>query len=770
MHLPSFIPRVFGQNDDNAVEPPMPYDSDELESQRPASRTAAGPSSSPRRQSNAQANGDSQPVNRRAPSNNRSAPSTNRSGQSANRDAQRTEAPVARSKPQPQTLRSSPKTDGRRSELAEALSGLRDSDGAANPIAKKPAARSDADATPSYLRRGAKPPVTKTKKSPPSSPRTAPPSAHTSSARRLDIRDALLGNEDAEDDIASMAADAAAEPAEAAKSEQTPQAPLAGVDATSSKGQQLGGVPAEPAPSAVEEPPTPVEKPTTSSPAPAATNRDWPQSADLRSGPDVLLSCRQPVIVSKVEGPQRIVVGQTAEYKVTLENRGDDDARDLKATLAVPTSAEVVDAAATSGVVERTAGTAENGAASINWQLNELPSRASQTLTLQLVPRSGQPLQLGVEWAQAAVVSQTTVEVQEPKLRMDISGPAEVLFGKAQRFSLTLANPGTGAAEDVSIDLTPPGGDKNSVVHHRIGASAPGESKKIELELTAREAGDLKIQAAATAAGDLHADAVKSVLCRKAELQIDWRGPDKNFAGAVATYFFRVRNPGTAPADQVSVTIDLPKGAELVDASDGHAWDAAKSSVVWQTGSLDASQERFVQLRCKLSQPGVNQMAMTARTAAGDLSDSKSAPVTIEALADLKLEVSDPKGVVPVGEMAIYEIHVRNRGLTAAHGVNVVGMFSEGIDPSQVEGGQYVIRDGRVSFRTIDSLSAGGEAVFKIHAKATQPGTHIFRAEVVCDDLETKLSAEETTRFFVEEQRWADASAAYGSAGAPTTK
>ena len=63
-------------------------------------------------------------------------------------------------------------------------------------------------------------------------------------------------------------------------------------------------------------------------------------------------------------------------------------------------------------------------------------------------------------------------------------------------------------------------------------------------------------------------------------------------------------------------------------------------------------------------------------------------------------------------------------------------------------------------------MPAGAEIVLRIHAKATQPGTHVFRAEVVCDDLETKLAAEETTRFFVEEDRWADASAAYSRAGA----
>lgn len=772
--MPNLIPQSMRGNNDNQVEPPMPYGPEDVQDQRPAQRNAAAAPNARSRQTGAQANRTGQSVNR-------NAQPASRSTQPAGQAAQRGGVPAVR-KPQasqPQTVRSSPRPDARRNELAEALSGLQDAEPAAEAAAPKtPASPAAEESTPSYLRTAAKPKAAKAKPSQ-TSPRTATKPARTTSSRPLDVRDALLGKADPKDEVAPTPDDESAiseeqSPPASTTPEAEQQAPatddgLDGVDTTTTDGQELGNIPAKAAPNVVPAT-TPATAPATEPSTSPLRSSDWQSNADLRSSGDVLMSSRQPVIVSKVEGPQRIVVGRPAEYKITLENRGDDAARDVTATVAVPNSAEVVDASASSGVVDRTAPAAEAGSAAINWQLYELAAGASQTLTLQLVPRTGQPMQLGVQWAQAAVSSQTTVEVQEPKLLMEISGPAEVLFGKAQRYSLTLSNPGTGSAEEVSIDLTPPGGDQSSMVHHRVGTLAPGQTKKIELELTAREAGDLKIQAAATAAGDLKSSAVKTVVCRKAELEIDWRGPDKNFAGAVATYFFRVRNPGTAPADQVSVAVELPKGAELIDASEGHAWDAAKTSIVWQTGALGAGEQRYMQLRCRLSQPGINTMALAARTAAGDLTNAKSVPVTVEALADLKLEVADPKGIVPVGDTAMYEIHVSNRGSIAARGVNVVAMFSEGIDPSHVEGGQYTIRDGRVSFRTIDNLAAGSEAVFRIHANALKEGTHIFRAEVVCDDLDTKLSAEETTRFFVEEQRWADASSAYEAAAAPATR
>jgi len=111
----------------------------------------------------------------------------------------------------------------------------------------------------------------------------------------------------------------------------------------------------------------------------------------------------------------------------------------------------------------------------------------------------------------------------------------------------------------------------------------------------------------------------------------------------------------------------------------------------------------------------------------------------------------------------VYEIRVRNRGTTGAEGISIVGLFSEGIDPTTIEGAQFSVRDGRVSFHPIKSLPAGQEIVLRIHAKASQVGTHIFRAEVVCQKLDIKLAAEETTRFFEDEHRWEEGETPYSA-------
>ena len=464
----------------------------------------------------------------------------------------------------------------------------------------------------------------------------------------------------------------------------------------------------------------------------------------------VLLKHTQPSVASRIQGPKQVIVGKEAGYRVVLHNQGDSPVKELFATVEIPTTAELIDTFSTSGVVKRSGGAEEN---SIDWRLYELEPGAEHELSLRLVPREGSTIPLTVEWSQAPTEAVATLDVMEPKLRIAIQGPSEVLYGQGERYKLVLTNPGTGPAENVVVELLPPGQKAGTPTSHAVGVIAAGETHEVELELTARDEGELSMHASVHADTGLFAETEKSVLCRRPALEIDWRGPDKKYAGTPATYYFRVRNPGSAPTETVDVSLDLPENAEFLTASEGHRYSESSGRLSWSLPSLEVGEERFLQVRCKLSRPGLNRLLLSA-DAGEDLTDGAEPQTEVVALADLKLEVSDPQGPIAVGEDTVYEVRVSNRGTTSARGVNVVGLFSQGIDPTSVEGAQYSMQDGRVSLQPIDTLPAGETLTLRIHAKADRAGTHVFRAEVVCQDLELKLATEETTRFYEDEFRW----------------
>jgi uncharacterized repeat protein (TIGR01451 family) len=484
---------------------------------------------------------------------------------------------------------------------------------------------------------------------------------------------------------------------------------------------------------------------------------------DLPAGAGVLVTNQAPAITSDIRGPKQIAIGREATYRIRLQNQGAIGADMVVATVRVPAWAEVINTAATNGTVRPTA--SDSTATVLQWQVARLDAQAAETLSVDLIPRASRPMELGVTWAHDPVATRTIVEVQEPKLQLSVTGPEDVLFGKSHVYRLSLTNPGTGVAENVRIQLLPPGGGAEAVSTFEVGSLPPGATKTAEVELTAREAGKLSVQAIATADGNLKSEAMKELFCRKPELEVDWRGPETQYAGTAATYFFRVRNPGTAAADDVAVTVNLPAGAEFVSASEGHVLDRTNRAIAWRVGSLGPGDDCYMELRCMVNTPGENKIAVSAATSTGELTDNKSGTTNVIALADLKLDVTDPSGPVAVGDEAVYEIRVTNRGASAAEDVNVVGLFSAGLEPDMIDGAPYTVSDGRVAFRTIKKLPAGQEVQLQIRARATEAGTHVFRAEVLCRDSEIKLAAEETTRFY-ESQVTHDAPAAPNAAPA----
>ena len=184
-------------------------------------------------------------------------------------------------------------------------------------------------------------------------------------------------------------------------------------------------------------------------------------------------------------------------------------------------------------------------------------------------PRQSRPFDLAVRWEYKPSASQAMIEVQEPKLALQLEGPRKVLYGKKQLYRLKLANTGNGNAENVAITIIPVGAGENMPASHKVGLLTAGEEKILDVELTARQAGDLTIQADARGDGNLHAALVEKVLVRRAGLKVDVDGPKVQYVGAVAAYAVRIRNPGTAPAHNVSLSMAIPAGAKYLSGIEG---------------------------------------------------------------------------------------------------------------------------------------------------------------------------------------------------------
>jgi uncharacterized repeat protein (TIGR01451 family) len=226
-------------------------------------------------------------------------------------------------------------------------------------------------------------------------------------------------------------------------------------------------------------------------------------------------------------------------------------------------------------------------------------------------------------------------------------------------------------------------------------------------------------------------------------------GPAVQYVGTPANYKIRVRNPGDAPAKNVKLTAKLPTGVKFLSGSEGAIKETADNGdkVRWTVEQLQPGEQRHFEMKCSLALSGANRLEI-ASSADDDLAAAAEAVTRVDAMADLRLEVKDPEGPVPVGSDASYELRIRNRGTKAAENVEVLTYFSTGVEPVSADGQTHHISPGQVVFDLIPVIPPAAELVLKVKAKAEVAGNHVFRAEVHCKAMGTRLVREEVTHFY----------------------
>ena len=444
-------------------------------------------------------------------------------------------------------------------------------------------------------------------------------------------------------------------------------------------------------------------------------------------------------------GPRHIIVDKESTYTVFIDNLGKAEAAEVAVAIELPAWAEVLGVRPSQGETQLV--NSPDGRKKIAWQVGSLAAAGSQKIALRIVSRESRAIDLGVNWAFKPASSQTVIEVQEPKLEMQLIGPREAAFGKMQKYQLEIANNGNGPAEAVAITLMPVSDAAGLPNTHNLGVFPPGKKTSLEIALTPRQKDGLAVRVDLHNEGKICARLDEKILVRKAELEIIADGPNMQYVGTVATYRIRLRNTGNADAKNIKVAAKIPAQAKFLAAdADGKLLET-DARAVWTLESISPQSEKILELKCELVQAGFNRIDVET-TADDNIQVSTAAATNVEAMADLALEVSDPTGPVPVGKDAVYQIRIRNRGSKQAEGVEAVAYFSQGIEPTAVSGAEHALGPGQVRFRGIETIPAGKEVILKITARADAPGNHMFRAEVHSKPLDIKLVSEETTHFF----------------------
>ncbi len=474
-------------------------------------------------------------------------------------------------------------------------------------------------------------------------------------------------------------------------------------------------------------------------PTPGITNRP----GTGRPGEQLLEGEQTPSITILKLAPEEIQVGKRCTIAIRVQNTGQRTAQNVQVYDEVPLGTELV-------------GTAPRAAVSgtkVVWDLGTLSVGEERTVEMELIP---------VEEGELGSVATVTMAAQasakslctRPELALRLTSGPQVLEGEQHIVQIEISNPGSGDATGVMLIENLPQGvshEAGPALEYEIGTLRPGESRRMDLILTAEQAGKINNVMTARADANLRVEASCEFEVIAPELLLTIEGPQRRYLERPATYRISVDNPGTATAQEVQLVTKLPKGLQFVSANNLGEYDASDHSVRWSLAELPANERGTVELVALPVEAG--EQIIQASTSAGQtLEDRAEKAVQVEGLAALTFEVTDRQGLIEVGGETTYEIVVANQGSKAATNVEVVVVMPPGMRALSGQGEtRHTIQGERVTFAPLPQLAPKAETTLRVQAQGVRPGDQRVRVHVKTDGLQQPITKEVNTRVYADE-------------------
>lgn len=475
-------------------------------------------------------------------------------------------------------------------------------------------------------------------------------------------------------------------------------------------------------------------------------------------GPGVVVGRREttvewaaPSIKLNVTAPPAAGTNGTFPVSVALDNVAGVDSKDARVRVTLSDGASLAKSDPPPTRVD------ERGA--LVFDLPPVSGKGKQSVTLDV-----RPARVGNVTVTADAVTgdglqantSASTKIENGKLQLVLELPQAALANERAPARVAVTNAGAAPAENVTVwarfddALTSPSG--RSPVELSAGTIAPGQTKTLDLPLSATRTGRFGVRAAATGDGNLSASAEPAYLdVRRAELAVTATGPKVAYVGQSVEYALKVTNRGDTEMKNVSLRAAVP--AELkVTAADGGT--VGPGSVEWKLSSLRPGESKAFKLNADaLKLAGSAGMSVVA------LGDPEPLGVPVEGRADaalaiigtpaLALEVATPAGTLEVGKRATYQIRVRNAGTVSARNVQVAALAPAEFKVVRATGGATEARpdgNGRVSFPAVDEVAPDQTLTFTVEVDVVQAGDARFKAEVTATHLKNPLREEQSAR------------------------
>ncbi|GIX03832.1 MAG: hypothetical protein KatS3mg113_0838 [Planctomycetaceae bacterium] len=317
------------------------------------------------------------------------------------------------------------------------------------------------------------------------------------------------------------------------------------------------------------------------------------------------IEVKAPQLKLQISAPAEVRLGEKIQVLFTISNTGTGEAREV--TLRTVFDEKLYHPAGSD----------------LEYPVGALAPRESRQVPLEIQTRS-----LGSSPIKASVVSlgdiraeaETSLTIAGEYLVITRLGPEKVIVDRPTSFTNIVTNEGTRGAERVRlIEQLPPGIDyvssepagafdaRNRTVLWNLPMLAAGDSQRITLTVTPRQAGQAEGELRATGAGG-QVSSVKTVFQAEGipALTLHSIGEIPAVqAGEQATLQIQIKNRGSAPAEKVGLSVMLPAEVQLISAQGPAAYELIGQQLVFvPLTSLPPRDNATYSLTLKALQPG----------------------------------------------------------------------------------------------------------------------------------------------------------------------
>ncbi|MEX0938083.1 MAG: hypothetical protein WDZ59_09500 [Pirellulales bacterium] len=470
--------------------------------------------------------------------------------------------------------------------------------------------------------------------------------------------------------------------------------------------------------------------------APAAgTDGTGRPGAKKLEGPQI------PTITVTKIAPPEIQVGKECRFTIQVRNDGEVPAHNLLVYDTVPEGTQLL------GTSPQATETPDG---QLVWEQGTLEPGGEITLEMRLQPHAEGEIG-SVARVQFETQASARVTATKPELNLKVSDSRPVMIGEDVLLKIDISNPGSGPATGVLLLYNVPLGVRHpsgQALEFEVGTLAPGETRELDLVLTAEQEGRIDSVLTAKADAGLRVDSQFAVEVVAPGLDVTVEGPAVRYLDRQAVYTVGVANPGTADAQDVELVTYLPKGMKFVRANNHGQYDEASHAVYWGLDALPAKDSGSVELVTLPVEAGEQILRIEGKADRGLLREARQT-VSVKGLVAIRFEVVDVQDPIEVGGETEYEIRVVNQGTKEATNVTVVAIAPPGMQLLSGEGpGASEIQGNQLHFEPLRKLAPKADVTYRAKIKGIQPGDQRLVVQVRTDEVTDPVTKEESTQVY----------------------